>query len=414
MNQSNRISKVFLGDAFHVGPNNSLVHKIKKVWQKAELDNWIERGDRVLIKSHFGSVGATQVLRPIYHRELVDLVKGYGGFPVVAETCGLGLRGGSAFEGRGTLPDYLYAAIKNGHSPGTLGAPVVMIDGYFGTETIDVPVTGKHLTQVHMAAGLVDFNKIIIASRFKGHAGMAFGGALKQLGIGCVGKQGKARVHWGDNGNLFVKNPENCTQCGKCLKFCPKRCLTLEQGEIQLNEDHCIMCGHCYSVCRPDNDPNKRVFGLRKKIPRNEQVERMMDNVKGLINAIGATNIVYLNIAIDIGVTCDCAPYALPSIVPDQGILLSEDPLAIDKACFDLVNKATGSPGSPLERGFPLEGAPAAAPELMGAGKIKLGPMSTLIEENLRPFLAQTQLEYAAAVGIGNLEYELISIDHNQ
>ena len=411
MTGSNGVSKVFMGDAFHVGPNNSLVHKIQKIWQKAELDNWIERGDRVLIKSHFGSVGSTQVLRPMYLRELVDLVKGYGGFPVVAETCGLGLRGGSAFEGRGTLPDYLSAAIKNGHSFGTLGAPVVMLDGYFGAETITVPVDGKHLKEVYVAAGIFDFDKIIIASRFKGHGGMAFGGALKQLGIGCVGKQGKARVHWGEKGNLYAKNPDNCIQCGKCLKFCPTRCLTLEAGKIIMDEDRCIMCGHCYSVCRPDNDPEKRVFGLRRQIPRDEQVERMMDNIKGLIEAIGMENLIYLNIAIDIGATCDCAPFAFPPLVPDQGVFLSEDPLAIDKACFDLMTEATGSPGSPLERGIPLEGAPAAAPELMAPGKIKLGPMSTLIEANLRPFLAQAQIEHAAAIGIGNLEYELISID---
>lgn len=406
--------KSFYGDAFHVGPNNSLIHKIKKVWKRGGLDDWIKEGDRVLIKSHFGNYGSTQALRPAYLREIVDLVKEYGGFPVVAESCGLGLRGGSAFEGRGTLPDYLHAAMKNGHSAGTLGAPVVMIDGYFGNETVMIPVEGKFIQEVAVAIGMVDFDKIIITSRFKGHWSMAMGGALKMLGVGCVGKQGKARVHFGDKGNLHVKNPENCTQCGKCLKFCPQRCLTLDQGTIHMDEERCILCFHCYSVCKPNGDPNKRVFGMHRRIPRDEQAERMMDNVKGVIEAVGAENIVYLNIAIDIGATCDCAPYAFPPLVPDQGIFISRDPLAIDKACFDLVTKAIGLPGSPLERGIPLKGAPDASPELMESGKVKLGPMSTLIDENLRPFLAQAQMNYAAAIGIGNLEYELIPIDPDE
>ncbi len=198
--------------------------------------------------------------------------------------------------------------------------------------------------------GISDFDKVIVAARFKGHDGFGFGGALKQLGVGCVGKQGKALVHYGA-GNIYVKSPENCDACEKCIRVCPTRCISLVNAKPVINEERCIICLHCLGVCNEGKEREQRVFSVRKWLKSDEQVLRMTENALGTVRMMGKENIFYVNFALDIGPQCDCAPFAGPSIVPDQGILASRDPVAVDQACVDLVANSEGIPGSSLETG---------------------------------------------------------------
>jgi len=294
-----------------------------------------------------------------------------------------------------------------------LEPPVVMLDGYWGTETVPVEVNGKFIKVAHAAIGLCDFDKVLVIARFKGHEDMGFGGALKQLGVGCVGKQGKAEMHYG-KGNFYVKAPENCNQCLKCLKVCPPRCISLVNGKPVIDEEHCITCFHCSGVCHHGKEKEQKVFGIRKFLEADEQVIRMIENAVGVVKLVGEDSLFYFNFAIDIGPACDCANFARPAIVPDQGILASQDPLAIDQACVDLVAKAKGIPGSPLEVGVKDD---LARVTIQGSFSYlepdfqKLGILSTFVSEELRPKIVEMQLEEAKRHNLGTRKYKLMPID---
>jgi hypothetical protein len=242
---------------------------------------------------------------------------------------------------------------------------------------------------------------------------MGFGGALKKLGVGCVGKQSKGEMHFG-KGNFYVKTPENCNQCGKCLKVCPTRCISLVNGKPVIAKQQCITCFHCSGVCHQDKKREERVFGIRKELEADEQVIRMTENAVGVAKLVGEGNLFYFNFAIDIGPACDCAPFARHALVPDQGILASKDPLAIDQACVDLVAKAKGIPGSPLEVGVKddlaqttIQGSPSyLEPEFQ-----KLGILSTFVSKKLRPKIVEIQLEKAEKHDLGTREYKLVPLD---
>ncbi|MHA2238244.1 MAG: ATP-binding protein [Candidatus Hodarchaeales archaeon] len=305
-------------------------------------------------------------------------------------------------------------ANRHGINTGSMDAPVIMDDGIIGTDVFHVQNSkGKHIKRVALAMGLRMADKVLVVSRFKGHDGAGYGGALKQLGIGMVGNEGKGGAHWGGGENIYVKNPDNCDSCGKCIRICPYNCLSLnENNQITHNPKTCIACIRCFAVCHHGKDmPKEQVFAAKRRIPNIEQVERMMDNAGGVVQGISEDRLRYLNIAIDITSHCDCMSAGGHTLVPDQGILYSQDPIAIDQASVDLVTKAQGLPMSPAETGVDSpHGRIEPSADAMKVDGQKLGVFSRFVDPKSRPIIVETQLSAAVAQGIGTREYELILV----
>ncbi|MFX1537662.1 MAG: DUF362 domain-containing protein [Promethearchaeota archaeon] len=415
-------TKVFMVNTKGLGIGDSLIDRLEHLWNHEEvgLKDWIKEGEIVAIKTHFGSRNQTRHLRPMYIRKVVDLVRKAGGIPWVCEGVGLFWDVRHKEETMSNGPGYVILANRNGFNIGTMNAPVVMDDGIIGTEVYHVHNDkGKYIKDVALAMGLRIADKTLIVSRFKGHDGAGFGGALKQLGIGCVGNEGKGRAHWGGGENIYVKRPENCTACGKCIRICPTQALSLDENKkIVHDPGKCIACTMCFAVCHfgipPKELEEKRIFAVKRRIPSVEQVERMMDNAAGVvkgINSDGEERLRYINIAIDITSHCDCMSAGGNLLVPDQGIFYSNDPIAIDQACVDLVTKAPGMPESPAETGLAISDIKIdPLPEAMEPDSMKLGVFSLWVDVESRPIIAETQLAAAHAQGIGSREYELIDI----
>jgi uncharacterized Fe-S center protein len=161
--------------------------------------------------------------------------------------------------------------------------------------------------------------------------------------------------------------------------------------------------------------PKKQVFAAKRRIPNIEQVERMMDNAGGVFKGIGKDRIRFLNIAIDVTSHCDCMSAGGHLLVPDQGILYSEDPIAIDQACVDLVTKAQGLPMSPADTGLDSpHGRIEPNTSAMAPDGEKLGLYSRFVEPESRPIIVDTQLSAAYTQGIGSRDYELILVPSPQ
>ncbi|MHA2281243.1 MAG: DUF362 domain-containing protein [Promethearchaeota archaeon] len=360
------------------------------------LDN-IQMGDKVGVKVHVGESHNTHYLRPDYVREVVNAIKAKGGTPTLIETQGRG----SSIEKieinddyticvghRKTATDHKKIARFHGYTESVIGAPLHFIDGEEGIEGRVVMIDGIHFKEISVAAGLFDFDKLVVVSHFKGHAFGGFGGALKQIGLGCVTKHNKVLAHFDNLLKVDTENckPSNCDQ--ECIASCRVGAVKLVEGSAIINESECYGCFKCSQVC-----PIKGAI-MRPKWNKVEKfIERFMDNATAVIS-FGPEKIRYINFALDIPLMCDCASNASVPVIPDLGIFGSADPVAVDKACFDKEIDAPGLPflnregewTQPLERG--VEKFRALMP-------------------NVNPAF---QFEAAIKNKIGSTDYELVKI----
>ncbi|MHA1917995.1 MAG: DUF362 domain-containing protein [Candidatus Ranarchaeia archaeon] len=380
------------------------VKKISELWEKSGAFKNISEGDRVCIKTHFGASGNTHHIRPFLVRVFVELIKSKGASVVVTESSGLGYFTSGRYGGRCTGPMYLKAANANGFNQGTLGSPIYLLDGYFGTETTYQKIEGDHLTKVPVAIGVKDFDKIIVLSHFKGHGIAGFGGSIKNVGIGMVGKEGKGMMH--SEGKMII-HEELCLgdKCEKpCLDICPKECNSVK-GKVKISEDVCIVCSMCADACRQmfrdKGSEDIKVLELSWDKSKKNQIQKMVELAKGVLAKVGKEKFTYVNIALDISQHCDCVNISAPLLGRDQGIFVSKDILAIDKACFDLVNS---------EEGFPM-----LTGKILEAGLDKFSVAHPIVDPETREktpnFDHLQQFEHGLKMGLGSIEYDLVNVD---
>ncbi|MBN2229179.1 MAG: DUF362 domain-containing protein [Candidatus Thorarchaeota archaeon] len=371
----------------------NMLDKIEIVFNKLGLKKAIKKNSKVMIKTHFGAWGNTNYLRPAYVRKVVDLVKALGGNPYVVETCGLGYGSGGAYGGRTTAPEYLSMAALNGFTEGSLGAPILMADGYWGNDVHRVKIKGEHVKHVDVAAAGLDADVIIVLTHAKGHGLSGLGGTIKNLGIGLVGKSGKAAMHF--DGKVTI-DPEKCLgpDCSLCLKVCPVRCITMEEKAV-IDLNACIVCGHCTGVCL--RDAKAKAISTKWRTPKDQAV-RFVENALGVIELIGRDRFYYLNLAIDISDKCDCWNVGAPLLVHDIGIFGSRDPLALDQATLDAINES--KPNLESEAKDVHEGDCIFAI----AHNQKDPKTGELLD------FAKIQLEHAKKMGLGSRDYDLVTL----
>ena len=384
-------SRVFFTDR-KAEPYYNMLDKLEHVLKELSIPATIERGDKVMIKTHFGQWGNTNYIRLAYVRKVVELVRSKGGEPFVAESCGLGYGGEGSYGGRTTAPEYVTMAALNGFSEGTVGAPIIMADGYWGTDTFDVEVNGKFVKKVDVASAVLDCDRVIVLSHAKGHLHGCIAGSLKNLGIGLVGKRGKATMH----SFCDVKiDPQKCRgpECSKCLHVCPVRCITMKQ-KAEIDSAKCISCMHCRSIC---SKIRAKAISITWR-PDHEQAPWFVENALGVVQSIGAERFYYINLAIDISDKCDCWNVGSTLLVHDIGIFGSRDPVAVDQACLDAVNKAEPNPGSIVSQ---VE---------RGGDKFAVAHDSKDPKTGKALHLAEIQLDHAEKMGLGKRDYELITL----
>ena len=352
------------------GKCTSILEGMGDLFTKSSLDKVISPEKSVAVKLHMGERGNITYLRPFFVSRVVELVKKAGGKPFVTDTTVL------YPAARGTVEGYLATATANGFTEASMGAPVVIADeGDEGTvSTIESPMDGCELREVEIASRIYDADSLLVLSHAKGHDLTGFGGALKNLGMGCTTKKGKAAQHFA---NIPIYDNEKCTACGTCVDVCPPKCLSLVDEKIVRNDELCTGCSACLENC-PQGAYH---FPPRASERFQEHVAHaacaVLKNFKGKVG--------FINFIQDVTVLCDCAAPAGKPIVQDVGILASLDPVAIDKASIDLIDQA------PLV----VSPAPASPPDLLG----KINGRDSFV-----------QLRTAEKLGLGSLEYNLITL----
>lgn len=183
-------SNVYFTDFHTVAFGDSLPVKLKKLIRKAGIEKLDLEGKFVAIKMHFGELGNISYLRPNYARAVADVVKELGGKPFLTD-CNTMYPGS-----RKNALEHLECAWENGFTPLTVGCPIIIGDGLKGTDDIDVPVQGgEYVKTAKIGRAVMDADVFISLTHFKGHEMTGFGGAIKNIGMGCGSRAGKTDQH---------------------------------------------------------------------------------------------------------------------------------------------------------------------------------------------------------------------------
>jgi len=382
-------SKVYFAD-FRVRKKNvgkNVLEKIDLLFEESGLDEIFEKNDIVAIKTHFGTWGSTRYLRPVYIRRIVDNVKKRGGDPFVTETCGLG------HKERSFAHQVVRVAAHNGFTFETLGAPIICADGLSGLDGVEIPIDGLKLKKAHIASALAHAHSIISVSHAKLHPGTGIAGAVKNLGIGAATKLGRAEAHMNERFPQYSKN--KCSGCGICVKWCPAGAITMIEGKAEFDWSKCVSCLCCSDICREYNEDPAVTLPRERFLMGEGFLEGIVDNFMALVKAVGKEHIGYVNFITEVTPHCDCPPYSDAPIVPEIGIAVSLDPIAIDKCSADLINAAAGLPNSILGE--------AEDKDVLKPGFDKIRYLTGRDWVRL--------LKLGEKAGLGSLEYELVEIE---
>lgn len=344
---------------------------LEALCKQSGISGLIRPGSRVAIKLHMGELGNATYLRPSLVRRMVDLVKDLGGKPFVTDTTAL-------YPGaRCTAKDYLATAAYNGFAPETMGAPIVIADGdgHDGVAVkLDACVDGCDMPQVEIASSIYEADFLLCLSHLKGHMISGFGGAIKNMAMGCVTKQSKMAQH---RMNPTIFDGAKCDSCESCVDDCPTSALSMVHGKPVKNAATCIHCSTCLFACTAGAWYWSGEGKQRFQVYLAHAGGVVMDHFKGRAG--------FLNFIQDVTPQCDCAAPAGRPVVPDIGVVASLDPVAVDKAAMDLVD---GSPVMLMED-------PPSPPDRLG----KLHGVDSLV-----------QLTTAHKLGLGEIEYRLVNL----
>jgi len=366
-------SLVFFASLRAHSDQESTAVKVQRLFDRAGFSEVVARDDRTAIKLHFGERGNDGYISPVYVRQVVEKVKACGSQPFLTDTNTLYL--GS----RSNAVDHITTAILHGFDFAVTGAPIIIADGLYGKNVAQVKIEKKHFDTVSIGGDIALADSMIVMSHFKGHIVSGFGGAIKNLAMGCAPPEGKRAQH---NARPFCIT-DRCSGCGTCAEVCPKAAIMIEKKKSEIDRDLCIGCFECMHVC-PEHAID---IDWETEIP--VFMERMVEYAYGAVNTKKG-KVGYMNFLIRITPDCDCFPFSDTPIVPDIGILASKDPVAIDAASYDLVNQQTGFADSLL-----------TAHHRKGLDKFKGVHAQT---DGYR------QVRYAEEIGMGRSEYDLIVI----
>lgn len=353
--------------------NENLPQKLERLIKTAGIGEIDFNKKYAAVKIHFGEPGNLAFLRPNYAAVVVKVIKELGGkaFLTDCNTLYVG--------GRKNALDHMDAAYENGFSPFSTGCHVIIADGLKGTDDVLVPVEGgEYVKEAKIGRAVMDADIFITLNHFKGHEATGFGGALKNIGMGCGSRAGKMEMH--SAGKPYI-NEQDCVGCGRCVKICAHDAPSISEGKASIDQNKCVGCGRCIGVCPMD--------AVREAGDESNDIlnRKIAEYSKAVVD--GRPHF-HISLVIDVSPNCDCHAENDIPIVPDVGMFASFDPVALDVACADAVNRQPVIANSQLDR----------MPHVHHDHFIDSAPSTNW----------KSAIEHAVKIGVGNGEYELIEI----
>ena len=268
------------------------------------------KGKIIPFKLHMGELRNKFFVKPSFVKHVVDVLKSFNIDVFLFDTT-------VAYSGlRSTKQGYEKLAKVHGF-PQKVGCKVVIDD--IG---VPVKVDGR---EYEVAEHLFNATHIFALSHVKGHIAAGMGGAIKNFGMGGVTRETKRRMHNWCKPRYIC---DNCVFCGICTEVCPFDAIHVKKDKKlwRWDEKACFGCGVCVENCKSD---------ALQYVDADLQYS-LACAAKACVQG---KKVIYLNELKRIAKKCDCHPSAGPVICPDIGYLVSDDPVAVDKASLDLINK---------------------------------------------------------------------------
>lgn len=353
----------------------SLLEKLEKLIRQAGMEH-IEMEDKyVAIKMHFGEPGNLSFLRPNFAKTVADQVKRQGGRPFLTDC-------NTLYVGRRKdALEHITAAYENGFTPLSTGCQILIGDGLKGTDEVEVPLPPvcTHVKSALIGRAIMDADIFVSLTHFKGHELTGFGGAIKNIGMGCGSRAGKMAMH--SNGKPNV-DAALCRSCGACTRYCAQNAIALgPDRKAFIDHDKCAGCGRCIGAC------NFNAIANSFDADSQDLNCRMAEYAKAVLDGRPHFHISIIN---QVSPYCDCHGENDAAVVPDIGMFASFDPVALDKACIDAVNAA-----------------PALETSILSQREWLYRDHFT----NIHPTTDwRSQIEHAARIGLGTAEYEIVTL----
>lgn len=340
--------KVFFKKIASYNDTASISTSAKELLDRLVTEENLELKKYIPLKVHFGEKGNTTFIESKNYEGIIDYLKERSIESAFIETNVL-------YRGeRTTKTNHIKLAKEHGFNQ----LPIVIADGEHGEEYELVKINKKNFKHCKIGKEMAKLDQMIILSHFKGHGLAGFGGAIKQLAMGCAARGGKLDQH---SNSFPIIIPFKCKACNACVKTCPVNAIVLNP-KAKILKEKCIGCASCIAVC-PHKVISTNWLGSISKSFNERLAEYAF--------AAHKSSNIYITFAFNITKGCDCEGHKMKPVVNDLGIFASKDPVAIDKACLDMLDKENG-------------------------GKIFSKGRYTL--------------KYAEEIGLGSEEYELICL----
>ena len=349
------MSRVYFGPVNRDNNANEVQEIARALLSRLLEDSRIELSRQLPVKVHFGEKGNCTYIPAGHYEGIIALLKERGCQPYYTETSVL--YAGERYAGE----RHLKLAADHGFTQ----LPIEMADGKEGEDFAEIPIDKRHFKVCYIGRKIAEAEQVLVLSHFKGHMLAGFGGAVKQLSMGCAARAGKLAMHQGVKPQ--IKNGR-CRRCHACEKRCNFGALHIGERSY-IDHDKCRGCGACIAACPHKAIRSFTFFSLgsilnilfKGRMFREGLVEYAYASARGKRN-------IYLNFALNITRGCDCETRRMQPLIPDIGVFASLDPVSIDCACYDAAAQA-------------------------GAR-----------------FSGRHQLEYAESIGLGEQQYELVRL----
>jgi hypothetical protein len=295
--------------------SQNLLEEANRLYDEAGTFDCIANGDLVAVKLHVGELGNPYYVQPYFVHDIVRRVKEAGGKPFLTDS-------NTAYKAhRSNAYDHMINALMNGFGI----TPFIVADGLKGENSRLIDTKGI-LKEIEVSGAIAEADAMIVVTHCKGHELSGFGGAIKNLGMGCTTSNGKIRQH--RTVGLEIDNSK-CVGCGKCKEACPQNLPNIIEGKAHNTSLQCMRCPICIGAC-----PMEAIRFINKE----NLCKALASAAYGVLSTFKPNKVAYVSFAKDITQYCDCLPNPGKIILKDVGVFAADSPVSIDTAFLESID----------------------------------------------------------------------------
>lgn len=331
------------------------VAQLEKLLTKVSSFMEYKKDEIVPVKLTIGDSTCVYNMNPGLVRRVVEKIKNQGAKPFLFDT-------NVIYKGeRQNALDHLRLAESKGFGCSKVGAPFIVADGLLGKDGSEYEISAAHIKKIKVPSFVGMLDSLLVLTHATGHIFSGYAGAIKSVAMGMSCRATKQVQHSSMKPSIIQ---DKCTACGCCIRVCPVSAIAMNaKKKAHINPGVCIGCGECLCACKFD------AVYVNWEEDMGTFCARMDEVAKFILSKF--KNKFFITFAFDITQECDCISTKNDKMISKNvGILASRDPLALDKATMDL--------STDEYKFFKEHGA------------------------------YRDMFDYAAKIGLGNLEYELV------